>query len=233
MGLGWFPENISTYGGDIDTLYMFVYHVVGVWFVGAELLLLYLIIRFRRRSGHTASYIRGDSWNQLAWVLVPTVIVFALDLVIEAKSGPVWARIKELDHFPTKGTEVRVVAKQFQWEFTYPGPDGKFDTADDVMIGDELHVPVNQDILMDMQSKDVLHSFFLPNVRLKQDAVPGRTIRMWFNAMKPGEYELVCAELCGFGHSGMKGTLFVHTPDDYKKWVSERWPAPEAAPAQS
>ncbi len=221
----WFPENISTYGGDLDSLYYFVYYVVGAWFVAAEVLLFYLMIRYRRRAGHPAQYIRGDTWSQLAWVLVPTIIVFGLDMVIEAKSGPLWARIKEVDHFPTSGVEVHVSGKQFQWEFTYPGPDGKFGTDDDLTIGDELHVPVNKNILLDLQAKDVLHSFFLPNVRLKQDAVPGRTIKMWFNATKPGEYEVVCAELCGFGHSGMKGAFFVHTPEEYDKWVSERWPA--------
>jgi cytochrome c oxidase subunit 2 len=75
-----------------------------------------------------------------------------------------------------------------------------------------------------LKSKDVIHSFFLPNLRLKQDAVPGREIEAWFEATKPGRYELPCAELCGFGHSGMSGWLIVHTPAEYQKWVTEHWP---------
>ena len=99
---------------------------------------------------------------------------------------------------------------------------------DDVELGNELHVPVNQNILVDLTSKDVLHSFFLPVVRLKQDVVPGRTIRAWFNATVPGRYELPCAELCGFGHYTMRGFLIVHSPEDYAKWVAETWPAKAA-----
>ena len=82
-------------------------------------------------------------------------------------------------------------------------------------------MPVNKPIRVQLSSKDVIHSFFLPNFRLKQDAVPGRTILVWFEATKPGKYELPCAELCGFGHSGMKGWVYVHTPDEYKKWADE------------
>jgi cytochrome c oxidase subunit 2 len=117
-----------------------------------------------------------------------------------------------------------VTAKQFNWEILYPGPDGKFGTEDDRLLDNELHVPVGKPVRVVLKSKDVLHSFFLPTLRLKQDIVPGRAIDAWFEAVKPGRYELPCAELCGFGHSGMKGWLHVHTPDDYEMWTKEQWP---------
>ena len=102
------------------------------------------------------------------------------------------------------------------------GADGKFGTDDDVKFDNDLHVPVSKVVRVQLSSKDVIHSFFLPNLRLKQDAVPGRTILTWFEATKPGKYELPCAELCGFGHSGMKGWLNVYTPEDYQKWAAEK-----------
>jgi cytochrome c oxidase subunit 2 len=136
-----------------------------------------------------------------------------------------WAKVKR--QAPDSDFELQVAAKQFNWDVVYPGADGKFGTDDDVKFDNDLHVPVNKVVRVHLSSKDVIHSFFLPNLRLKQDAVPGRTILVWFEATKPGKYELPCAELCGFGHSGMKGWLYVHTPEEYKKWAEENL-APKA-----
>lgn len=224
--VSWLPENISTYGGDIDSLFVLIYYIVGVWFIATEVLLIYFILRYRRREGQKATYVRGDRLSELAWVLVPAAVVLVLDLGIEVAGGPAWARIKE--NFPEGKVQVRVTGKQFNWEFRYPGPDAQFDTEDDLVMDNELHVPVNQDVRLTLEARDVLHSFFLPNVRLKQDAVPGRSIPMWFNATKTGSYELACAELCGFGHYTMRGELIVHSPEEYQKWVAERWPPPGA-----
>ena len=116
-----------------------------------------------------------------------------------------------------------MTGKQFNWEVVYAGPDGKFDTADDRTFDNEIHVPVGKPVRLELRSKDVIHSFFLPNLRLKQDVVPGRVIDAWFEATKTGKYELPCAMLCGFGHSGMKGYLFVETPEAFDQWRSEQW----------
>jgi cytochrome c oxidase subunit 2 len=131
---------------------------------------------------------------------------------------------------PPSDFVLQVTAKQFNWQVTYPGPDGKFGTADDKTLLDEMHVPVNKVVHVHLRSQDVIHSFFVPQFRMKQDAVPGREIVQWFEVTKTGKYELPCAELCGFGHSGMRGWIYVHTPDEYAKWAAENLRA-EAAPA--
>jgi cytochrome c oxidase subunit 2 len=218
--MSWLPANISTFGGDIDRVFATIYYVVGAWFVAAELLLLWFVLRYRRRPGVRAAYVRGEKWSQLAWVLVPAAVVFGLDLWLDGLGAPVWAKIKE--HAPPGGVEVGVVGKQFNWAFKYPGADGQLGTGDDFALDNELHVPANENVHFTLTSEDVLHSFFIPTVRIKQDVVPGRAIKGWFNATVPGKYELPCAELCGFGHYTMRGFLYVHTPDEYQRWVADR-----------
>jgi cytochrome c oxidase subunit 2 len=224
----WFPENVSTYGGDIDSLFTLIYVIVGFWFVLTEGALIYFIFRYRRRPGRSAAYVRGDRWSELAWILVPAAIVLVLDLGIDLAGGRAWARVKL--EFPTPDVELRVTAKQFNWGVTYPGPDGRFDTADDQTLENALHVPVGKNVEVTLESKDVIHSFFLPNLRLKQDVVPGRKIKAWFNATKPGDYELACAELCGFGHHTMRGVLTVHSDESYRQWVAGQWASAPSSP---
>lgn len=218
----WFPENISTYGGDIDRVFYLIYYIVGFWFVLTLAALLYFVFRYRRRAQGRAAHVRGDRWRELSWILLPAAIVLVLDLGIDAAGARVWEAVKT--HFPPGDVHLEVTGKQFNWIVTYPGPDGKLGTADDFTLDNELHVPVGRDIRLTLRSQDVLHSFFLPNVRLKQDAVPGRAIDMWFNATKTGTYELACAELCGFGHYTMRGKLIVGTPEEYDRWIRERSP---------
>jgi len=156
--------------------------------------------------------------------VVPALILVILTLL----SVPAWSRIKMT--MPETDFVVQVNAKQFNWQVTYAGADGKFGTADDKMLLDEMHVPVNKVVRVILKSQDVIHSFFVPQFRIKQDAVPGREIRVWFDATKPGKYEWPCAELCGFGHSGMRGWIYVHTPEEYGKWAAENLTV-AAAPA--
>ncbi len=219
----WFPENVSTYGADVDAMFYLIYYITAVWFVLTEGLILYFLFRYRRRPGQRAAYVQGDNLKQLAWILVPAAIVVVLDFWIDIRGAEVWAKIK--GQMPESDLRLQVTGKQFNWEIVYPGPDGKLGTADDLQLDNELHVPAGKIVRIVLKSKDVIHSFFLPNLRLKQDTVPGREIEAWFEATKPGKYEIPCAELCGFGHSGMNGWLIVHAPEDYAKWVKERWPA--------
>ncbi|HET8562335.1 MAG TPA: cytochrome c oxidase subunit II [Candidatus Binatia bacterium] len=218
----WFPENVSTFGADVDAVFWLIFYITAVWFVLTEGLILYFVLRYRRRPGQRVAYVRGDRLSELAWIFVPLAIVIVLDLWIDVRGAAVWAKIKQ--QMPESDLRLQVTGKQFNWEIVYPGPDGKLGTADDLQLDNELHVPAGKIVRIVLKSKDVIHSFFLPNLRLKQDAVPGREIEAWFEATKPGKYEIPCAELCGFGHSGMNGWLIVHAPEDYAKWVKERWP---------
>lgn len=227
--LNWFPENISTYGAQLDSLFALIYYITGVWFIAAQALLLYFVIRFRRRPGVRAQYIRGERAGELAWVMIPVVVVLALDLFIDYRSHPAWARVKV--EFPEDAVHYGGIAKQFNWAFTHPGIDGKIGTDDDVTLDNELHVPVGKNVEVAINSQDVIHSFFIPTVRVKQDILPGRTTRVWFQVKpdtQPGRYEIPCAELCGFGHYTMRGFLVVHSPEDFQKWTAEQKPTPAA-----
>jgi cytochrome c oxidase subunit 2 len=198
----WFPENVSTFGADVDGIFWLIFYITTVWFLLTEGLIIYFIWRYRRKPGRKAIYAPGDSWAQLAWVLVPMAIVVVLDLIIDIRGAEVWAKVKQ--RRPPSDFIVRAVGKQFNWNFVYPGVDGKLDTDDDLITDNELHIPIGKPIHVLLSSKDVIHSFFLPHFRLKQDALPGREIPVWFEATKLGAFEIPCAELCGFGHSGMK-----------------------------
>lgn len=221
------PPNVSTFGGDIDHVFWLIFWIVGIWFVAAEGVLIYSVIRHRRAAGASASYLPGNTPRQLAWVLIPAFVVLCLDLGIDRAGATAWEREKGIP--PAADIVVRVSAKQFNWNFTYPGPDGKFATADDVTVENDLHVPVGKVIGFELQSEDVIHSFFVPDLRLKQDVVPGRTIRGWFEATKTGNYEIACSELCGFGHYTMRGNVIVQSPEDYAAWARQTWPTKTAA----
>ena len=228
--LSWLPENVSTYGGDIDSILYLIYYITGAWFILTLGAILLFLLLYRHREGRRATYVHGNSLTQSAWLLVPAVIVLGLDLWIDFHGARVWEAVK--GHMPPGDVRVQVTGKQFNWEILYPGPDGQFGTADDLQLDNELHVPVGKIVRVTLKSKDVIHSFFLPNLRLKQDVVPGREIEGWFGATKPGVYEIPCAELCGFGHSGMVGHLTVHSADDYEAWLKRTWPSPQSSSAR-
>jgi len=219
--LRWLPENVSTYGADVDRIIALIWYNTVVWFVLTFGTIGLFLVLYRRRPGRPATYVKGERWREAVWVLVPVAVVLVIDLWLDFNGAPVWAKVKI--ERPPAALTIQVTGKQFNWEVVYPGPDGRFGTADDKVFLDELHVPANQPVRVVLRSKDVVHSFFLPNLRLKQDVIPGRDIEGWFQATKPGKYELPCAQLCGFGHSGMKAYLYVHPQDEYDRWVKEQW----------
>jgi cytochrome c oxidase subunit 2 len=220
----WLPENVSTYGQEIDWLFYLIYWITGITFVLVTVAFLAFLVLYRDRPGRRARYTHGSTPLEIVWTVVPSLILVVLTFL----SVPAWSKIKM--SMPQTDFVLQVTGKQFNWQVTYPGPDGKFGTADDKTLLDEMHVPVGRPIRVNLRSQDVIHSFFVPQFRLKQDAVPGREIPAWFEVTKPGKYELPCAELCGFGHSGMKGWVFAHTAEDYAKWEAQNLRA-EAAPA--
>src|SRR5882724_7708375 len=189
----WLPENVSTYGRDIDWLFHLIYWITGLTAILVFATMLVFLVMYRDRPGRRARYTHGNTTLELVWTVIPSLILVVLTFL----SAPAWSRIK-----------------------IQAPPASDF----------VMHVPVNKVVHVHLRSQDVIHSFFVPNFRMKQDAVPGREIVQWFEATKTGKYELPCAELCGFGHSGMRGWIYVHTPADYQKWAAENLRA-EAAPA--
>jgi cytochrome c oxidase subunit 2 len=216
------PAAFSSYAPQIDRMYYIILWITGVVFVITEVLLLAFVLMYRHREGHKAQYIHGNVAAEVIWTAVPFVIV----MWIGVASRSVWASIKDPTNIPAGALEVRVAAKQFEWNVTYGGPDGQLGNADDFIVRNRLDVPVNRPIKIFLTSEEVIHSLFIPDMRVKQDAVPGMEIQVWFEALKAGEYTIGCAELCGTGHTRMRGTLVVHEPADYQAWLTSR-----AAPA--
>jgi cytochrome c oxidase subunit 2 len=213
--LRWLPEDVSTYGREIDALFFLIYYITAATFVIVTALMIWFLWKYRDQGNRRATYSHGNTTLEIIWTVIPAAIL----IVISFMSVSTWAKVKR--EAPPTDFEVSVAAKQFNWDVAYPGPDGKLGTEDDIRFDNDIHVPVNKIVRMHISATDVIHSLFIPNLRFKQDAVPGRTILAWFEATKPGRYELPCAELCGFGHSGMKGWLHVHTAEDYSKWAAE------------
>ena len=214
----WLPDAGSTFAGPIDTLFLAILIITGIALVLVEVGLVTFVIRYRGRPGRKAYYTHGSTRAEVIWTAIPAVTMVALGLI----SNHYWVLIKDKKSVPPNAYRLGVHAKQFEWQVTYPGPDEKLGTSDDFTVRNQLHVIVNQPTAVELTAEDVIHSFFVPEWRLKQDAVPGMHITAWFEATKTGEFELGCAELCGMGHYRMRARVFVHTPEDYKAWVAQQ-----------
>ena len=234
------PPNASEHGYQIDHILEFSHWFMGALFLGWSAFFIFVLIRFRR-GRHPAADHEGvktgiSTHLEFSVVLIETVLLLGFAI-------PLWA--KRVNQFPETGDAVLVhaIGQQFNWNFHLPGPDGQFgrrdinlvtnsnplgldakDPAakDDIVTLGELHVPVNRPVIIELSSKDVIHNFCLPHMRIAQDAIPGSLIPMWFKPIKPGPYEVVCGQLCGFGHYGMKGMVVVDSPADYQAWLKER-----------
>lgn len=213
--MGLMPENISSFGGEIDSLIGFISVIAIVVFILAEVILIGMLLFFRKRKNGKVPYIRGVGWRQLRWVLLPVVAVVVLDFLIDIKNHEAWSAV--MQSLPSDGLKVRVTGRQYQWSFSYPGPDGILGTADDIVRNNDFVVPRDTNVIFELAAVDVLHSFWVPSLRFKQDAVPGRIITRWFRAIKEGSYPIACAELCGTGHSLMHATLHVVPPEKFQE----------------
>ena len=220
-------EAASTYAADIDGIISLITLLVGFWFIVAEVVLIGLVVAFRRREGKKSAYITGETKSQMRWIAVPLVLIIACDVWIAVADGAVWTRIKQ--DLPAADATVRVIGQQWAWTFVHPGPDGLLDTADDDPIIGELHVEVGKVYHYKLESRDVLHSFSVPVFRLKQDAIPGRIITGWFEATIPGSYDIQCAEICGVGHGYMPAKIVIETPEQHAAWLASRSPVSLAA----
>ncbi len=209
---------ISTSGRQIDSLFVIILWITGIVFIGTQVALVYVAYRYADRPGAVATYFHGSQRLEVVWTIVPAAILVFIALY---QMGT-WASIKFRTAMPKVQPLAEVTARQFQWVFRYPGLDGKLHTPDDLVTVNDLHFVKDKPALIHLRSSDVLHSFFLPQFRVKQDAVPGLTIQVWFDSNRAGAYELVCAELCGWGHYKMRGNVTVHeTQSEFDEWQAK------------
>jgi cytochrome c oxidase subunit 2 len=215
----WLPEAITTTAPQIDRLFYIVLWITGIAFVLVQATLLGFVIAYRRRPGKRADYIHGNDRIEVIWTLIPAAILIWLAVY----SQRIWARVRGTP--PPPDLQVEITAEQFAWNVRYAGADGVLNSPDDITTINQLHLPVNQTVLIHLKSKDVIHSFFVPQFRMKQDAVPGLPTRMWVSATQTGNFEIACAELCGLGHYRMRGFLMVEPPETFQAWLAEIAPA--------
>jgi len=221
--IGRYVAEVSTYAGDIDGLILLIAVVVGFWLILCEAILLGFIIKFRAKPGVRAQYITGEEKSQKRWITIPHYLVLVCDVVIIVGALQIWYDIKQ--NMPPVEATIRVIGQQWAWSFVHPGPDGKLDTPDDIKTVDELHVAVDTVYEFELESRDVIHSFSVPVFRLKQDAIPGRVIKGWFKAIKTGEFNIQCVEICGIGHGVMAGRIHIESPEEHKNWVAKNAPS--------
>jgi cytochrome c oxidase subunit 2 len=207
----------SSYAHSIDHLFILIALVVGFWLIAAEGMMFALVYKFRAKEGRPTQYITGEEPHLKRWVSIPHYLIIVCDIVILAAAITVWYQIKQV--LPPADVTVRVIGQQWAWSFQEPGPDGVLDTADDIRTVGELHVAVNTTYHFELLSRDVVHSFAVPAFRLKQDALPGRTISGWFKPTRVGTYDIQCTQMCGIGHALMAGRIIVETPQDHAAWL--------------
>ena len=234
------PIDISTHGGEIDRLIFVVHVFMAALFIGWLAFLVYSIVRFRQRPGHKAAH-QAEHFK-LPTYLEVGVALFEV-LLLCAFSFPIWNHVRAQFPDKDKALQVRIVAEQFAWNVHYPGKDkifGKRDLKlidssnplgadpkdpagkDDVITINQLHIPVDTPVIATLSSKDVIHSFALTVMRVKQDVIPGQTVDVWFQARQTGNFEIACAQLCGLGHYRMRGAFVVDSKEDFKKWMAEQ-----------
>jgi len=236
----WFPELVSEQGKVIDQQFILTFIVVGLVFFLAQVALGYFIWRYRARGAERATYWHESPKLEVTWTVLTAIVFIGLGL----QGNRVWAELRASDA-PPDALTIEVVPQQFAWNIRYPGPDGTFGrtaaalindaasnplglddkdpaTRDDIVAINQMAVPVHRPVRVILRSKDVTHSFFVPQLRVKQDAVPGMAIMIHFTATKVGEYEIACAELCGMQHYKMRGRLLVMSETDFESWLKQR-----------
>jgi cytochrome c oxidase subunit 2 len=198
-----FPEQASTVAGQVDALYLFLVLISTFFSLLVAILILYFAIKYRRSTGQPAEQIHGSTILEIVWTVIPLGISMVIFL---------WgaALYFHLQRPPSNAMQIYGVAKQWMWKFEYPAGQREINS---------LHVPIGQPVKVTLISQDVIHSFFVPAFRVKQDVLPGRFVTTWFEATTPGTYHLFCSQYCGTKHSGMIGEVVVMKPEDYAAWL--------------
>ncbi len=177
--------------------------------------LIYAGIRFRDRPGHTAKQFHGHNFLELLWTVAPTLMVISFSVLS-------FQKLTVMNDTSGAGMTMDVQGQQWTWQMNYPKED-RFKLSDGSYLqgAQELHIPVNTKVHINLSSKDVIHSFWVPNIGGKKDAVPGRHTDLWIQADKPGTYKGQCFEFCGTGHADMLITLVVQTPSEFAAWIKD------------
>jgi cytochrome c oxidase subunit 2 len=242
------PENASEHGYTIDHMLEFCHWFMLTLAVGWSIFFVYTLWRFRAGRSPKADYygVRTKASTHIEFMVVLIDVLLLIGFAL-----PLWA--KRVLHFPLgDAIRVKVVGQQFAWNFHYPGPDGIFGRQDPALISsgnslgldpndphgkddivslNEMHLPVNHDAILEITSKDVIHSVAIQAMRIGQDAIPGSEIPIWFKPVKIGTYEIICAQLCGLGHYSMRATVVVDSDADYKSWLDDMEKLNAPAPA--
>ena len=254
---GWgLPIAASTYAKDIDFGIRLIHWAMFTIFFLWAIFFVYLLIRYKRREGVPAER-EAEHHGVISTSLIPDIVVMVFEIgLIFFYAIPVWSRVKTQMPAEADSNRIDIISEQFAWNAHYPGADGRFGkrdltkihfsnpigldhddpaAADDVVLANEIHMPTGKPTLIRLTSKDVIHSFWVPEFRVKQDAVPGMTIPVWVEPDKVGRYELSCAQLCGFAHSLMRAEIVVNTPEEFDAWIKKAAPAkaPAAKPGES
>ena len=165
-----------------------------------------------------SQYLTGKEKHVKRWITIPHGLVLFCDVFIIIASVRVWYDVKQ--QLPDADSTIRVIGQQWAWTFQHPGPDNELDTPDDIFTVDDLHIEVEKTYHFRLESRDVLHSFSVPVFRLKQDAIPGRSITGWFHATRTGDYDVQCAEICGIGHGVMAARIHIEDANQHAAWIS-------------
>ena len=230
----WFPgagdpdsltkgQSMTPLGVDIDNLFYLILIITSVVFVLTHIALGYVLFRGARDEGKKALFSHGSHALEVIWTIVPTGILVFISLY----QLDVWRKFRVISSFPKAAVEApvaEVTARQFEWRIRYPAPGKKLQLKpqpDDLYTVNDLHVPTNRPVMIQLRSEDVQHSFFAPHLRVKQDAVPGQVIPIWFEVTQAGHYPLTCAELCGWGHYKMKARIVAEPQSQFEKYLHD------------
>jgi len=245
-----FPVEASAHAAQIDRMTILTHWLMAILFIGWGTYFIFALIRFRSGANPKASYegVKSHLASYVEWAVAGIELVLIVVFAI-----PAWA--SRVESFPqeSQATVVRVVAEQFSWNTHYPGADGQFGRVDPKLMGAEnplgidrsdpaakddiatinqLILPVNKPVIVHLTSKDVIHSFSLIQMRVKQDAIPGETIPVWFTPIVTGDWEINCSQLCGLGHYRMRGAYSIKSQADYDAWMKEQVAELAANPPQ-
>ena len=208
--------SVNPLGREIDGLFYMILWITGIVFVLTQIGLAWVLFQGARRN-RRAAFIHGNTRLEVLWTVIPGAVL----LFIAFDQLDVWAKFRVVEAFPQAALErplAEIEAHQFGWRIRYP-ENGELLTEaprpGDVYDHDRLYIPVGKPVLIWLSTRDVQHSFFIPQFRIKQDALPGQMIPVWFQADEPGEYEFLCAELCGWGHYKMGGMIIAEDTEEH------------------